>query len=58
MPDGSGLDVIRQVRGRQNMRCIALSGVGQDDDLRRSREAGFEQHLVKPVNSQVLRQVI
>ncbi len=58
LPDGTGLDVMRHVRGRQKIRGIALSGFGQDDDLRRSREAGFEQHLTKPVNLQTLRDVI
>ena len=37
---------------------IALSGFGQDDDLRRSREAGFTTHLVKPVNVTVLKDAI
>jgi len=36
----------------------SLSGFGQDDDLRRSREAGFESHLIKPVNFQALQEVI
>lgn len=58
LPDGSGHDVMRHVRQRQKIRGIALSGFGQDDDLRRSQEAGFEQHLTKPVNLQTLRQVI
>jgi CheY-like chemotaxis protein len=58
LPDGTGLDVMRHARGRRQIRGIALSGFGQDEDLRRSREAGFEQHLTKPVNLQMLREVI
>ncbi|MDB5297603.1 MAG: Chemotaxis protein methyltransferase CheR [Phycisphaerales bacterium] len=58
LPDGSGHDVMRHVRGRQNIRGIALSGFGQDDDLRRSQEAGFEQHLTKPINLQTLREAV
>jgi CheY-like chemotaxis protein len=58
LPDGTGLDVMREVARRQKIRGIALSGFGQDDDLRRSLEAGFEQHLTKPVNLQTLRDVI
>ena len=58
LPDGSGLDVIRQVRQRQNIPGIALSGFGQDEDLRRSREAGFTEHLIKPINFQTLRDVV
>ncbi len=58
LPDGSGLDIMRQVKAQQQLKGIALSGFGQDEDFRRSREAGFEQHLTKPVNFQQLRQVI
>ena len=59
LPDGTGLDVMRHVARRpKKIRGIALSGFGQDDDLRRSLEAGFEQHLTKPVTLQTLREVI
>jgi PAS domain S-box-containing protein len=58
LPDGSGTDVMRHVGARFNLKGIALSGFGQDDDLRRSREAGFATHLTKPVNLQTLRDVI
>ena len=37
---------------------IALSGFGQDEDMRRSREAGFETHLTKPVNLKTLHEAI
>lgn len=50
LPDGSGHDLVRQVRAKWPMRAIALSGFGQDEDLRRSQEAGFSAHLTKPVN--------
>jgi PAS domain S-box-containing protein len=58
LPDGSGMDVMRQIAGRHNLKGIALSGYGQDEDLRRSREAGFVTHLTKPVNLQTLQDVI
>jgi CheY-like chemotaxis protein len=58
LPDGSGLDVMRHMQVRQKIRGIALSGFGQDDDLRRSREAWFERHLTKPVNLKTLRDII
>jgi CheY-like chemotaxis protein len=58
LPDGSGTDVMRHVRDRHHIKGIAISGFGQDEDVRRSREAGFETHLVKPVNFQVLHDVI
>jgi CheY-like chemotaxis protein len=49
---------MRHMREHYNVKGIALSGFGQDEDLRRSREAGFETHLTKPVNFKTLRDVI
>ena len=49
---------MRYMRDRYQVKGLALSGFGQDDDLGRSREAGFETHLTKPVNVQTLREVI
>ena len=37
---------------------IALSGWGQEEDRIRSREAGFDLHLVKPVDSQALLKIL
>jgi len=34
------------------VKLIALTGMGQPDDLERTRVAGFDQHLIKPVNPQ------
>jgi signal transduction histidine kinase/ActR/RegA family two-component response regulator len=53
MPGMDGLEVARRVRQRSNSRdltVIALSGWGQDQDRRRSREAGIDYHMVKPVD--------
>lgn len=50
LPDGSGCDVMRAARKRQSLRGIALSGYGMEEDVRRSREAGFDHHLTKPVD--------
>jgi PAS domain S-box-containing protein len=58
LPDGSGWDIMRQLRPRQSLRGIALSGYGMDEDIRKSREAGFEHHLVKPVNFDMLHNAI
>lgn len=58
LPDGSGLDIIRHVKDRYNVKGIALSGFGSDEDLRRSRDAGFEHHLIKPVSFQTLEGTI
>jgi PAS domain S-box-containing protein len=58
LPDGSGLDVMKHVATKSQVMGIALSGFGQDEDLRRSREAGFVTHLTKPVSIQALQDVI
>jgi CheY-like chemotaxis protein len=58
LPDGSGWDIMRELGRKQSLRGIALSGYGLDEDVRKSREAGFEQHLTKPVNFQTLREVL
>jgi CheY-like chemotaxis protein len=50
LPDGSGLDLMRQVRARAKLRGIVISGFGMESDIGRSKEAGFLEHLTKPVN--------
>ena len=53
MPGMDGLEVARRVRqrlGSRDLTIIALSGWGQDQDRRRSREAGIDYHMVKPLD--------
>jgi two-component system CheB/CheR fusion protein len=57
LPDGTGLDVMRHMQSRVP-RAIALSGYGQEEDLKRSRDAGFAVHLTKPVNFNMLKAVL
>jgi CheY-like chemotaxis protein len=49
LPDGSGLELMRELASEGEVHGIAMSGFGALADLQRSREAGFEAHLVKPV---------
>jgi PAS domain S-box-containing protein len=58
LPDGTGMDVMRHMRTRHKIKGVAVSGFGQADDLQRSRDAGFEMHLIKPVNFHMLQNVI
>ncbi|HEV2854150.1 MAG TPA: ATP-binding protein [Thermoanaerobaculia bacterium] len=58
LPDGSGLDLMPRLRSLYGLKGIALSGYGMDEDLQRSREAGFELHLTKPVSPQRLTEAI
>ena len=53
MPGMNGYEVARHVRqlpAADGITLIALTGWGQDEDRRRVREAGFDHHLVKPVD--------
>jgi CheY-like chemotaxis protein len=52
LPDGTGIDLIRAVREdlRSNMPAVALTGFGMEDDIKRTLNAGFNDHLTKPVN--------
>jgi PAS domain S-box-containing protein len=57
----TGYDVARQLRadpGQNGVRIIALTGFGQEEDRRRSKEAGFDAHLVKPVDPEKLQQLL
>jgi CheY-like chemotaxis protein len=50
LPDGTGFELMEDLRNSHHLRGIALSGYGMDDDVRRSRAAGFTAHLIKPVD--------
>jgi len=50
LADGSGLDLMRTLRKTGQVRGIALSGYGTEEDVRASKEAGFAAHMTKPVN--------
>jgi signal transduction histidine kinase/DNA-binding response OmpR family regulator len=62
LPGGmDGYAVARAIRrdaGLRDVRLIALSGYGQDEDRRRSRDAGFDAHLIKPVDFAHLRRLL
>jgi CheY-like chemotaxis protein len=58
LPDGNGLDVMRWFQQYQQIPGIALSGYGMDADIQASREAGFQAHLVKPLDADHLIQAI
>jgi CheY-like chemotaxis protein len=61
MPEMDGFEVARRVRQLpecQDMTLIALTGYGQEEDRRRSKEAGFNCHLIKPVEFSVLEDLL
>lgn len=61
MPVVNGYDAARQIREQpwgESTFLIALTGWGQDKDRERSQQAGFDEHLVKPVEPARLKQVL
>jgi PAS domain S-box-containing protein len=58
LPDGSGYEVAAQARAKGQIKTIALTGFGTEQDVQRSKEAGFDFHLVKPINFQELQSVL
>jgi two-component system CheB/CheR fusion protein len=61
LPGMSGYEVVaalRRLPATAAARVIAVTGYGQEEDRRRSREAGFDMHLVKPVDPNALHAVL
>lgn len=61
LPGMDGFEVARQMRSDPDltgMTLIALTGYGQEEDRRKSRDAGFDRHLVKPVSIDDLRALL
>jgi CheY-like chemotaxis protein len=58
LPDGNGLELMRQLRARLPIKAIAISGFGMEDDIRKSKEAGFIAHLTKPVDIAQLEKLL
>jgi HAMP domain-containing protein/signal transduction histidine kinase/CheY-like chemotaxis protein len=50
LPDGSGMDLMQALRAERPVLGIALTGFGMESDIRKSQEAGFKHHLVKPID--------
>ena len=61
MPKLNGYETCRRIREQpwgKNALLVALTGWGQDEDKRRSREAGFDHHMVKPVDPSALEKLL
>ncbi|PRP88229.1 response regulator receiver ATP-binding protein [Planoprotostelium fungivorum] len=60
LPDGTGYDVITQLKGDcgQAFKAIALSGYGMSEDIEKSRSHGFDLHLTKPIDLNLLKEVM
>ncbi len=61
MPNLNGYETCRRIREQswgKEIVIVALTGLGQDDDRLKSRESGFDMHLVKPVDPELLLTVL
>jgi signal transduction histidine kinase/ActR/RegA family two-component response regulator len=60
LPGTNGYELIGPLRaiGPAAKRIVALTGYGQEEDYRRSSEAGFDEHIVKPMSLDTLRGVL
>ena len=60
LADGSGLEVARRARmlAQPPARMVALSGFGSAADVAASHEAGFDEHLVKPIDLEKLLEAL
>lgn len=58
LPDGTGIDLMAALRAKYGLEGIALTGYGMDEDLARTRAAGFAAHVTKPVDIATLRERI
>jgi signal transduction histidine kinase/CheY-like chemotaxis protein len=58
LPDRSGYELMREVRLNKDLPAIALSGFGSEQDINQSKEAGFSEHLTKPINLERLEKTI
>ncbi|HMB95640.1 MAG TPA: PAS domain S-box protein [Tepidisphaeraceae bacterium] len=58
LPDGSGLDLMKQVKAQYAGKSIALTGYGMEQDINDCRQAGFAAHLTKPIDMQRLQATI
>jgi CheY-like chemotaxis protein len=61
LPKLNGYELARQLHQQPALQAcvlVAVTGWGQEDDRRRARDAGFDHHLVKPVEPEQILEVI
>ena len=58
LPDRSGYELMHELRNSKGLRGIALSGFGMEHDVNKARDAGFSEHLTKPINFERLEEAI
>lgn len=50
LPDGSGRDIVAVLKAKQRIRSIAVTGYGMTTDIAKNIDAGFDEHLTKPIS--------
>ena len=60
LPGMDGFEVARQIRAEKMpvLQLLAMTGYGQDEDRQQARDAGFDGHLVKPVDPDTLQKTL
>lgn len=61
LPEVDGYEIARRLRASNpvpGIRLIALTGYGRDEDRERAREAGFDDHLLKPADMEALQRLL
>ena len=58
LPDGDGNDLVRELKQKQQIKAIAITGRTSDEERAEGLGAGFDCYLTKPIDLQQLRQVL
>ena len=58
LPDGDGCDLLLELAAMRSVPAIAVTGYGQDKDRRKSLAAGFDEHMVKPISMDRVRELL
>ena len=58
LPDETGYELMKKIRERKPIKGIAVTAYGAEEDVRKSRDAGFSEHFLKPVELSRLHEAI
>lgn len=58
LPDGDGIDLVREAKHKQQLKAIALTGRASSEERNMGLTAGFDYYLTKPVDFRQLREAI
>ena len=58
LPDETGYELMKKIRACKSVKGIAVTAYGADEDVRKSRDAGFSEHFLKPVELSRLHEAI